>query len=110
MGYSYRIFGGGGVVLRIINPMGLAISHIQINSYSSGTFIDEWFDDPSDNIEFKIEDDLIGELLQGINTVYIDTQTDNYQTTLDCSDILNGRPDGTWHYYTINLYTLTPTN
>ena len=53
--------------------MGLAISHVQIDSYSSGTFIDEWFDDPSDNIEFKIEDDLIGELLQGINTVYIDT-------------------------------------
>lgn len=90
--------------------MGLAISHIRIDSYSNGIFIDEGFDDPSDNIEFKIEDDLIGELLEGINTVYIDTQTDNYQTTLDCSDILNGRPDGTWHYYTINLYTLTPTN
>ena len=90
--------------------MGLAISHIQIDSYSRGTFLDEWFDDPSDNIEFKIEDDLIGELLQCINTVHIDTQTDNYQSTLDCSDILNGRPDGTCHYYTINLYTLTPTN
>ena len=90
--------------------MGLAISHIQIDSYSSGTFIDEWFDDPSDNIEFKIEDDQIGELLQGINTVYIDTQTDNYHTRLACSDILNRSPDGTWHYYTINLYTLTPIN
>ena len=93
---TYRIIKkGGGVILRIINPMGLAISHIQIDSYSSGTFIEEWFDDPSDNIEFKIDADSMEELLQGINTIYIDTQTYNYQTTLDCSDILNARPDGT---------------
>lgn len=99
----------GGVIVRILNPNKLAISHIQIDTYSHGTFFDESYDDPDSGIELKFDSDIANELLDGANNVTIDTQTDNFYTSFECTD-MNGKLDWTYHYYTINLDLLTPTN
>lgn len=106
---TQRYLEGGGVIVRILNPNKLAISHIQIDTYSHGTFFDEHYDDPDSGIELKFDSDIANELLDGTNNVTIDTQTDNFYTSFECTD-MNGKLDGTYHYYTINLDLLTPTN